>query len=139
MDQSMELGELMSFIGDTYRDMSEELFIGAEMTQRQLHHQSPPPHGCQFTKLEHMFISFVCLGTSVEVRTPGKSYLLSPLASDSNSGQVVCHLTSPRCFLFVFNGGSYRLKTLSPPSSGLTIANFSFNFKGVASETWSVV
>ena len=39
-----QFGEPMSFIGVTFRIMGEGLFIGAEMTQRQLHHQTPPQH-----------------------------------------------------------------------------------------------
>ena len=34
-------GEPISFIGVTYRNMGEGLITGAEMTQRQLYHQSP--------------------------------------------------------------------------------------------------
>ena len=41
----VQLGEPMSFIGVTYRNMGEELLIGTEMTQRQLHHQGPFQHG----------------------------------------------------------------------------------------------
>ena len=42
-DQSLDttqvqLGEPVSFIEVTYRNMGEELLIGSEMTQRQLHH-----------------------------------------------------------------------------------------------------
>lgn len=36
------LGEPMGFIGVTYRNMGEGLLTGAEMTQRQLHHQGSP-------------------------------------------------------------------------------------------------
>ena len=38
-----QLGEPMSFIGITYRNIIEGLLTGAEMTQRQLHHQNPTP------------------------------------------------------------------------------------------------
>ena len=37
-----QLGKPMSFIEVIYRSMSEGLFTRAEMTQRQLHHKSPP-------------------------------------------------------------------------------------------------
>lgn len=30
------------FIGVTYRNLFEDLLIGAEMTQKQLHHKRPP-------------------------------------------------------------------------------------------------
>ena len=49
-DQSttkVQLGEPMSFIGVTYRNMGEGLLTGAEMTQGQLYHQSPPHYGPQ--------------------------------------------------------------------------------------------
>ena len=46
------LGEPISFIGVTYRNMGEGLLTGAEMTQRQLHHQSPPSMGDSSQKLE---------------------------------------------------------------------------------------
>lgn len=36
--------EPMSFSGVTYRNLGEGLFIGTEMTQTQLAHQSPPLH-----------------------------------------------------------------------------------------------
>jgi hypothetical protein len=39
------LGELISFIGVTYRNMGEGLLTGAEMTQKQLHRQSLPSMG----------------------------------------------------------------------------------------------
>ena len=39
------LGEPISFIEVTYRNMGEGLVIGAEMTQRQLHWQSLPSVG----------------------------------------------------------------------------------------------
>ena len=47
IDQNMgittaQLGEPMNFIGITDINMSEELLGGAEMNQRQLHHQSLP-------------------------------------------------------------------------------------------------
>ena len=38
-----ELGEPVSFIGVTYRNMGKELLTGAEMTQRQLHHGKATP------------------------------------------------------------------------------------------------
>lgn len=38
------VGEPISFIGVIYRNMGEELLRGAEMCERQLHHQSPPQH-----------------------------------------------------------------------------------------------
>lgn len=41
----VQLSEPMSFIGATYRNMGEGLFIGAEMTQGQFHHRGPPQHG----------------------------------------------------------------------------------------------
>jgi hypothetical protein len=40
----VQRGEPMSLIGVTYRNMGEGLLPGAEMTQRQPHHQSPPQH-----------------------------------------------------------------------------------------------
>ena len=40
----VQLGVPVSFIGVTYRNMGEELLIGTEMTQRQLHHQGTPQH-----------------------------------------------------------------------------------------------
>ena len=46
----------MSFIGVTYKNMGEELFIGEEIIQRQLYHQSPPQQMRHLTKvcnLEH--------------------------------------------------------------------------------------
>ena len=45
------LGEPISFIGVTYRNMSEGLLTGAEMTQRQLHRQSLPSIGDSSQKL----------------------------------------------------------------------------------------
>jgi hypothetical protein len=41
----VKLGELRSFTGGTYRNMGEGLLTGAEMTQRQLYHQSPLQYG----------------------------------------------------------------------------------------------
>lgn len=40
----------MNFISVVYRNRGDGLLIGAKMTQRQLHQQTPPPHGRQFTK-----------------------------------------------------------------------------------------
>ena len=48
----VQLGEPMSFIGVTYRNMGEGSCTGAEMTQRQLYHQGPPQHEWQLTNLE---------------------------------------------------------------------------------------
>ena len=45
------LGEPISFIGVTYRNMGEGLVTGAEMTQRQLHCQSLPSVGDSSQKL----------------------------------------------------------------------------------------
>lgn len=45
-------GEPMGFIGVTYSNMGEGFLTGAEMTQRQLHHQTPPQHGDRSEKLE---------------------------------------------------------------------------------------
>lgn len=45
------------FIEVAYNNMSERLFTGAEITQRQLYHQRPPQHGGQLSKagaLEHI-------------------------------------------------------------------------------------
>lgn len=42
--------EPVIFTGLTYRDMSEGLLTGANMTQRQLHHQSSHLPGWQLTK-----------------------------------------------------------------------------------------
>lgn len=39
------LGEPMGFIGVTYRNVGEGLFTEADITQSQLHPQSPPQHG----------------------------------------------------------------------------------------------
>ena len=39
----------MSFTGIPYRNMCEGLLTGAEMTQGQLYHQSPPHYGPQKT------------------------------------------------------------------------------------------
>lgn len=36
-----QLGEPMNSLGFVYRNMGERLLTGAEMTQRQLHHQCP--------------------------------------------------------------------------------------------------
>ena len=36
----VQLGEPMSFIGILHKNMGEKLLTGAEMTQKQLHHQS---------------------------------------------------------------------------------------------------
>lgn len=41
----VQLGEPMSFIGVTHRNMGEGLLIGAEMTQRCLQPQSPQQPG----------------------------------------------------------------------------------------------
>ena len=41
----VQLGESIHFIGVTYRNMGEGLLIGAELTKRQLLHQSPLQHG----------------------------------------------------------------------------------------------
>lgn len=122
-DQSVELGELMSFIGDTYRDTSEELFIGAEMTQRQLHHQSPPPHGCQFTKSgkpgAHVYFLLLCVWVQV-----WRSGYLARVISFHHWPQIqtqvrLCAILLAQVFCvlfsFLFNGGSYRLKTLFSP------------------------
>lgn len=38
----VQLGELIIFIGATYRHIAEGLFTGAEMAQRQMNHQSWP-------------------------------------------------------------------------------------------------
>lgn len=128
----------MSFIGDTYRAMSEELFIGVEMTQRQLHHQSPPPHGCQFTKSgkpgAHVYFLLLCVWVQV-----WRSGHLARVISFHHWPQIqtqvrLCAILLAPGVLFIcflFNGGRYRLKTFFPPSSGLTTADFSFNFKGV--------
>jgi hypothetical protein len=56
-DQSLDtikvqLNEPTSFIGATNRNMGERLFTGAEMTQRQLCHQSQ--YGWQLTKAEKL-------------------------------------------------------------------------------------
>lgn len=40
-----QLGKPMSFIDIIYRSMGEGLLTRREMTQRQLHHKSPPQHG----------------------------------------------------------------------------------------------
>lgn len=50
IDQSMgittaQLGEPMNFIEVNDGNMGEELLTGTEMSQRQLHHQSPPRPG----------------------------------------------------------------------------------------------
>lgn len=37
----VHVGESVNFVGVTYKNMGEELLIGAEITQRQLCHQSP--------------------------------------------------------------------------------------------------
>lgn len=42
----------MSFIGVSYRIVSIKLHIGAEMSQRQLHHKGPSQHRWQVTKFE---------------------------------------------------------------------------------------
>lgn len=47
----VQFGEPMSFIRVTYKNMVEMLRIRGEMTQRQLHHQSPPQHVGKLTKL----------------------------------------------------------------------------------------
>ena len=39
-----QLGEPMCVIGVTYRSVSDGLLTGAEMTQRQLHHQITSHH-----------------------------------------------------------------------------------------------
>lgn len=54
MDQSMDatkvqLRELVRFNWVTYGNMGEGLFTGEGVSQRQLHHQSPPHPGCQRT------------------------------------------------------------------------------------------
>lgn len=52
----IQLGEVVSFITVTYRNMGEKLLKGLEITQIQLPHQSPSHHGCHLTKarnLEH--------------------------------------------------------------------------------------
>ena len=41
----VQFGELMHPIEITYRDMGDRLLRGAEVTQRQLNHQSPPKYG----------------------------------------------------------------------------------------------
>ena len=41
----------MSFIGVTYKNIGEGLLTGAEMTQRQLHHQSQPENSDSSQKL----------------------------------------------------------------------------------------
>lgn len=43
----VQLGEVVSFIQITCRDMGERLLIGKEMTQRKLHYQNPPQHEWQ--------------------------------------------------------------------------------------------
>ena len=45
------LGELIPFIGDTCRNISEGLVTGVEITQRQLHRQSLPSIGDSSQKL----------------------------------------------------------------------------------------
>lgn len=45
----VELDESMTFIGIIYRNMGEGLLTGAEMTQRLMHHLSPPQPLGQFT------------------------------------------------------------------------------------------
>ena len=45
----VQLGEPVSFIRVAYRNMGRDFLIGAEMTYRQLHHQSPP----------HLFYSLI--------------------------------------------------------------------------------
>lgn len=42
----------MSCIGAIYNNMGEGLFTRAEMTLRQLHHESPPQHAGQFTEAD---------------------------------------------------------------------------------------
>lgn len=41
----VQLGEPVSFIGVIYRNMGEGLLKGAEMSQRQVRHQSLPQRG----------------------------------------------------------------------------------------------
>ena len=41
----VQRGEPVSFTEDTYRNMGKGLLTEAEMTQRQLLHQSPSQHG----------------------------------------------------------------------------------------------
>ena len=48
----VQLGEPMSLVGVTYRNISEELFIRAEMIQRQMYHQSPLKTWVTLQKLE---------------------------------------------------------------------------------------
>ena len=42
---TLQLDEPLEFVGVAYRNMGEGLPMGAEMIQRQLHHQSPPQCG----------------------------------------------------------------------------------------------
>jgi hypothetical protein len=51
MSTKVQLDEPKSFIGVTYRNMSEGLLRGSEMSEIQLHCQSPLQHGWQLTKL----------------------------------------------------------------------------------------
>lgn len=44
-----QLGKPMSFTRVTYKNMRERLLTGAEITQRQMHHQSSPQHEWQLT------------------------------------------------------------------------------------------
>lgn len=53
----VQFGKLVSFIEVTYRNTGERLLMGAELTWRQPHHQSPPWLRCQPMKtgnLEHV-------------------------------------------------------------------------------------
>lgn len=56
-DTKVQFSEPVSFIGVTYRNVGNGLLLtGAEMSQRQLNHQSPPQHWWLLTKagnLEH--------------------------------------------------------------------------------------
>jgi hypothetical protein len=40
-----QLEEAICFIGVTFRNVAKALIIGAEITQRQLHDESPAPNG----------------------------------------------------------------------------------------------
>lgn len=52
MPSKVQLKEPMSFIGVTYRNMGEGFLTGAEITQRQLPHHSPPQPGDSSQELE---------------------------------------------------------------------------------------
>lgn len=72
----VQLCEQTSFIVVLYRDMGEELFTGAKVTQRHLCHQKPTQHGWQLWKPDTRSILH-------RVHTPCRLTVSSP-------GRVVC-------------------------------------------------